>query len=135
MYRLSAGHCPGRVFGPRAPRDAAMRALSPCNCNCLPLLQLGELRHCVHQCAPLYTGCTLVVHKSVPLCDILLQQFATMCMIVHSFVSCPHNGKCEIEGYVHTQCTQYVTLCAHFVHIATLCEIEGFQLTCKQALS
>ena len=117
-YSLSAGDCPERVFGPRAPRDAAMRALSPCNCNCLPLLQLVEAFTNVHHC----------VLGAPESCDILLRQCgcAPICMVVHhcvfpstalspgltmgsvrSRVMCKHT--------IHTLCT----LCAHYMH--TLC--------------
>ena len=131
MYSLSAGHCPERVFGPQAPRDAAMRALSPCNCNYLPLLQLGELRHCVHQCAPLCTWCTRVVwYSSASMCNnlqgcvfsnIALSPGLTMGS-VRSRVMCKHT--------IHTLCTLCAhtvhTLCAHTVHtichtVCTLC--------------
>ena len=67
MYSLSAGHCPERVFGPQAPRDAAMRALSPCNCNCLPLLQLTNVHHCVLG-APDQCRCVIFFCNNVQQC-------------------------------------------------------------------
>ena len=71
----------------------------------------------VHPSRVIFFSINVVVHQSAWLC-IIVSSLARLCLLGQE--SWPHNGKCEIEGYVQTHNTHTMcTLFAHYVH--TIC--------------